>query len=95
MRESEIEKFFVDYIKPLGGDAEKFSSPSRRNIPDRLVTFPGGVVFFVEFKATGRRATSAQKRDHARRRDRGFDVRVIDNITDAKWLALEKMVPIS
>ena len=87
MRESEIEKYFVACVKKLGGYAEKFSSPSRRSVPDRLVTFPRGRVSFVELKATGKKPTKAQERDHKRRRKMGFRVFVVDNNEDAYILA--------
>ena len=77
MRESAIEKILCARVKSLGGLCEKFASPGRRNVPDRILSFPNGKVVFVELKATGEVPTPAQLRDHARRRAMGFDVRVI------------------
>lgn len=79
MLERDIEKLLVARVKALGGSAEKFTSPGRRSVPDRLVILPPGRVIFVELKAPGKRATPAQLRDHERRRALGCDVRVIDN----------------
>jgi len=84
MLEKDIEAAFVKRIKELGGMAEKFTSPGRRSVPDRLVTLEGGDIFFVELKAPGKKPTDAQLRDHKRRRDLGCDVRVIDNMEDAR-----------
>lgn len=84
MLEKDIEKAFVKRIKELGGMAEKFTSPGRRAVPDRIVTMPGGQIIFVELKAPGKKPTDAQLRDHKRRRDLGCDVRVIDNMEDAR-----------
>ena len=80
MRESVIEKALMLRVKLLGGLCEKFTSPSHRSVPDRLVTLPGGRIIFVECKAPGRKATAKQALDHERRRALGCDVRVIDNI---------------
>lgn len=80
MLERDIEKAFVAHVKKLGGVAEKFTSPQRRSVPDRLVTLPGGVIIFVELKATGKSATEAQLRDHEKRKALGCDVRVINSL---------------
>lgn len=80
MLERDIEAAFVTRVKSLGGIAEKFTSPGRRNVPDRLVTLPGAVIIFVELKAPGKGPTEAQARDHDRRRKLGCDVRVINSL---------------
>ena len=84
MLERDIERAFVERVKALGGIAEKFTSPGRRSVPDRLVTMPGGVIIFVELKRPGAKPTAAQLREHANRRNLGCDVRVIDNMGDAR-----------
>lgn len=78
MLEKHIEAALVRRVKKLGGLCEKFTSPSARSVPDRIVTMPGGVIIFVELKATGKKPTELQERDHARRRALGCDVRVIN-----------------
>ena len=80
MLEKDIEKALVKKVESIGGKAEKFTSPNRRSVPDRLVTLPGGRIIFVELKATGKKPTDAQLRDHEKRRLLGCDVRVIDSI---------------
>lgn len=85
--EKDVEKAFNDRVKALGGMSEKFTSPNRRSVPDRLVTLPGGVMLFVELKRPGAKPTEAQARDHARRRRLGCRVLVIDNVQDAKAFA--------
>jgi len=80
MLESAIERAFVARVKSLGGIAEKFTSPGRRSVPDRIVTLPGGVIIFVELKRPGGKPTVAQLRNHERRRALGCDVRVIDSL---------------
>lgn len=87
MLERDVEKAFARRVKSLGGMAEKFTSPSRRSVPDRLVTMPDGQIIFVELKAPGKKPTEAQMRDHKKRRAMGCDVRVIDNKDDADAFA--------
>jgi hypothetical protein len=83
MLEKTIEAALVRRVKALGGTCEKFVSPGRRSVPDRLVTLPGGRIVFVEVKAPGKYPTELQERDHAKRRALGCDVWVIDSIEDA------------
>lgn len=82
--ERDVEKALVKRVKELGGMCEKFTSPGRRSVPDRLITMPGGRIIFVELKAPGKEPTENQAKDHTRRRDLGCDVRVIDNLEDAR-----------
>lgn len=42
MRESAVEKAFVDAVRKAGGAALKFTSQSRNGVPDRLVLFFSG-----------------------------------------------------
>lgn len=81
--EKHVEAALVKRVKELGGTAEKFTSPARRSVPDRLVTLPGGKVVFVELKRPGAKPTAKQTLDHERRRALGCDVRVIDTVEDA------------
>ena len=84
MLEKNIESALVKRVKELKGLCEKFTSPGRRSVPDRLVTLPGNVVIFVELKAPGKRPTPLQLRDHQRRRALGCDVRVIDSLEQVR-----------
>ena len=81
--EKHIEAAFVARVKALGGMAEKFTSPARRSVPDRLVTLPGGRIVFAEIKNIGKKPTLAQQADHARRRALGCEVVVIDTMEAA------------
>ena len=80
MLEKQIEQALVKRVKVLGGLAEKFTSPNRRSVVDRVVTLPGNRIIWVECKAPGKKPTDAQLRDHEKRRLLGADVRVIDSI---------------
>lgn len=77
--EKDVEAALVTRVKTLGGMCEKFTSPGRRSVPDRIVTMPGGQIVFVELKRPGGRPTDSQLKDHERRRQLGCDVRVIDS----------------
>ena len=80
MLERDIEKALVKRIKALGGLCEKFVSPNKRGVPDRVILLPLRRVIFVEVKSCGKVPTKLQLRDHARRRELGFEVVVIDSI---------------
>ena len=77
--EKNIEAYLVKRIHAIGGECEKFASPMKRSVPDRIVTMPGGKLIFVELKRHGKQPSELQERDHQRRREMGFDVRVIDS----------------
>jgi len=83
MLESKIERALVRRVESLGGLCEKFTSPNRRAVPDRIVTLPGGRIVFIELKAPGAKPTKLQLLDHANRRALGCDVRVIDSLEAA------------
>ena len=82
MLEKQIEAALIRRVKELGGTCEKFVSPGRRSVPDRLVTLPGGRIVFVEVKAPGKGPTEMQGRDHWRRRKLGCEVVVINSLED-------------
>lgn len=77
--EKDIEAYFVRQCQKRGWKAEKFTSPGRRSVPDRLVTKKQcGDMFFCELKAPGKKATVKQLADHECRRQRGCRVYVAD-----------------
>ena len=84
MLEKDIEQALVKRVKALGGLCEKFTSPGRRSVPDRIVTLPGNLIIFVECKAPGNKPTENQIADHKRRSVLGADVRVIDSMEQVK-----------
>ena len=70
MLEKEVERHLVFLVKTkLQGKAIKFKSPANRSYPDRLCMAPGGILFFVECKAPGKKPTIKQaiKMDELRR----------------------------
>lgn len=80
MLEKDIERKVCDYAKSKGTLTYKFTSPNRAAVPDRIFIAPGGFVYFVEFKREGQKPTPAQVREHARLREQGCQVWVIDNV---------------
>lgn len=86
MLEKDIEKKVCDYAKEMGFLVYKFSSPGHAAVPDRLFVMPGGRVFFIEFKAPGKKATTPQSREHARLIGQGADCYVVDGVDYGKRL---------
>jgi Holliday junction resolvase len=79
MRERDIEKYLVTQVRKLGGKAYKWSSPSHRGVPDRLVFLPHGIVLAVELKAQGKKPTKLQHYSHEELRSLGAEVLVVDS----------------
>jgi len=86
MLEKQIEAAVVEYAKVKGMLVYKFTSPNRAAVPDRLLATPKGYVFFIEFKAAGKKPTPAQEREHTRLRGHNIRVFVIDDIGSGKSL---------
>ena len=79
VREATIEAYLRDRVKALGGIAYKWVSPGNVGVPDRLIVFPGGTVYFRELKAPGKKPTPLQVRQLEKLKALGFDVGVIDS----------------
>ena len=77
MKESSIERRFVNGIKKRGGLALKFTSPGHAGVPDRLVLLPRGRIVFVELKTETGRLTPLQIDTHNRMRNLGAEVRTL------------------
>lgn len=86
VKERDVEYALVNAVRDAGGIAYKFSSPARRNVPDRLIDLPGAPLFFVECKRPDEEPRKAQAREHARLRARGKVVWIIDTVDKAKTL---------
>ncbi len=79
MRERDIEKKLVERVRKAGGIAYKFTSPQRRNVPDRICVMPKSRIVFVECKPPGGKPTAGQWREIERLRALGFTVLVCDS----------------
>lgn len=62
MRESELERILVNEVKKEGGKAYKWVSPGNDGVPDRIVIFPGGEIYFIELKADSGRVRPLQQK---------------------------------
>lgn len=85
MRESEIEKKVSEYAKAKGWLVYKFVSPSQRGVPDKIF-IRGGEIYFIEFKASGKKPTKLQDKVFSKIRGELFEVYIIDNIEQGKLL---------
>jgi len=101
--EKDIEAYGAKVFKKLKWTFEKYTSPERRSVPDRLCAapdFPSAFVFFIEFKKPGEIATTNQQIDHAERRELGVVVFVVDcfgqldMVVDiVKWILANGLIP--
>ena len=82
--ESYIESKVCDYAKSKGCLVYKFTSPSRRSVPDRMFIAPGGHVWFIEFKRLGLKPTPGQEVEIEKIRSKGGIVRVVDEVREGK-----------
>lgn len=85
MKESTIESKTVNYAKSKGWLVYKFTSPGNRAVPDRIF-IRKGIVFFIEFKTLGKKATKLQKKVHDDINYHHIIVYVIDNFLEGKKL---------
>lgn len=89
MSEKNIEAYLVRRVKELGGVAYKFVSPGHAGVPDRLVCLPGGLTWFVELKAPGKKPRPLQEVELNRLRALCFHADVIDCREGADRLTAE------
>lgn len=81
--EKDIEKAVCSYAKRKGWLVYKFTSPSRRSVPDRIF-IKYGSVFFIEFKRPGGKPTEKQANEIDKLIYQRIDVYVIDDIEEGK-----------
>ena len=78
MRESVVEKQFVEAVRAAGGQALKFTSQTMNGVPDRLVLLLGGKCAFVELKAPGKQMRLLQRKRRQQLEALGFPVFCVD-----------------
>ena len=61
MNEHRLEEILIREVSKIGGRAYKWVSPGNSGVPDRIVFFPDGRVFFVELKTESGRLSAQQK----------------------------------
>lgn len=76
-RENTVERRLVRAVERVGGICDKFTSPARTGVPDRVCQFPNGRVAWVEVKAPGGRLSERQKVEVDRIRAHGGTVFVV------------------
>lgn len=82
MLEKEVEKKIRLYAESKGCLFEKFVSPGRRGVADRVVTAPGGAVGWLEVKAKGKEPTKLQALNLNKRKQMGCNAEWCDNVFD-------------
>ena len=78
MRESDVEREFVNAVKKAGGVAYKLNSLTTNGLPDRMVLFFPGKTVFVELKAPGKQMRPLQVKRRLQLEKMGFPVICID-----------------
>lgn len=79
-----IEGKVVAHAKTKGCIVYKFTSPSKRSVPDRIFITPAGVVFFIEFKRLHQKPTPSQAVEIEKIRSKGVSVFVVDDVATGK-----------
>lgn len=79
MLEKTVENRLKNKVKAMGGVALKVNASNMAGLPDRIVMFPQGKIYFVELKAPGKKPRPLQESAHRILRRLGFSVLVIDN----------------
>ncbi len=79
--ERTVESYLRRRVKAAGGLALKLVCPGWAGVPDRLILFPGGKVFFAETKDAGKAPNARQRYVHRKLRALGFQVFVPDSKT--------------
>jgi hypothetical protein len=74
--ERDTENATVKALKKLGCICPKLYPPNQTGIPDRLILYPNGNAFFVEFKYGKNKLTKHQKNWKRRLKKLGFTVLV-------------------
>lgn len=83
MRESTIEAKIVKYCRENGILTYKFSSPSHRGVPDRVM-MRDGKVMFLEVKAPGKTPSALQLHEMTKIHKFGVDVAWVDDFSEAR-----------
>lgn len=91
MLEKQVEAHLVKLVQARGGECLKWSSPSNRGVPDRIVILQGGLIGFVEVKAPGKKPSGLQEHWLTRLGELGFPAFVLDKKEDVEKI-LEKIV---
>lgn len=86
-----IEHKMVEYAKKHHILCYKFTSPSRRSVPDRLFITPKGECFFAEIKRKGKLPTPSQEVEIDKIKRQGVPVFVVDDVESGR-IAIDSMM---
>lgn len=96
-KESSIERYLVCQVERFGGLIRKVTFPGHSGAPDRVVLFPG-VIVWVELKRATGVVSAMQNREHARLRAMGQRVEVtlteqaVDRLVEELYMKSRKVV---
>ncbi len=79
MKESDVVKHLKKVVKEMRGTTRKVKWEGRKHAPDLLVLLPLSSCW-VETKAPGKAARLGQLREHARLRESGMQVFLLDSV---------------
>ena len=85
MRESKIEKTVSDYARSKEWLVYKFCAPGNRAVPDKIF-MRNGEMFFIEFKAPGKKPTKLQEKVAEKIKGQDFEVYTVDNVEHGKLI---------
>lgn len=74
--ESQLEEYFVEQVRKVGGLAIKFNSSGANGLPDRII-FYNGAAWLVELKTPKGTTQPNQKVMHTKLLRYGFEVRIV------------------
>jgi len=83
MQEKLIEKDGVKYAEDRGWLVYKWAAPGRAGVHDRLF-FQRGIVFTIEYKASGERATPKQRAEAVKLKCAGVPARCCDSVQSSR-----------
>jgi hypothetical protein len=94
MLESSIERKFVRWCKSQGLIALKLNPNWYRNIPDRIIVFPGnpGAAIFLELKRPGEEPRPGQVKRLRQLKKLGYNAYHADTLNKAKAIVEEYYV---
>ena len=84
MLEKSIESYLLRKTKAKKGLCIKAVAAGWSGWPDRTILLPGGILFFVELKAPGKKPRKTQKAVHGILENLGFGVYSIDSKTQVE-----------
>lgn len=83
--ERDVEASLIRYAKANHILTHKFSSPSKRGVPDRIFIH-GGKVLFLEIKAPGKTPSALQFNEMKKIKEHGGLTNWVDNVESGKQL---------